>query len=433
MNQLTVDQEKAAEAFFKFLLKKDNTFVLSGGAGVGKTYMMSHIDQYTMSTYRDACKLAGIHQAYDEVIFTATTNRAAGVLEKVIGKTVTTIHSYLNLKPTENHKTGETTLEKTGAWHVQKNKIVFIDEASMVDTKLYDLILESLPGCKIVFVGDHAQMAPIKEEVSPVYQNVQPENFVFLSVPIRNAESPALMDLCSQLRDTVETGIFKPIHAFPGVIEYLDDSQMQAKVAEYFTKPTEQARILCYTNSRVQEFNAHIRNLRKLPDQFIVGEEVIFSRAIVAKSTSISADREGVIRKVGPIVYDTSCSQIFADNKPITYHECEIEVGLAGSFPIRVATDPNRLQQAMKYFAGQKNWASYFHLKNTYADIRIKDACTVYKSQGGTYETIFMDIGNIGTSFDAKQTARMLFVGVSRATTRLFFFGALPGKYIGWT
>ena len=40
-----------------------------------------------------------------------------------------------------------------------------------------------------------------------------------------------------------------------------------------------------------------------------------------------------------------------------------------------------------------------------------------------------MDIGNIGTSFNPQQVARMLFVGASRATTKLYLFGKLPGKY----
>ncbi len=434
MSTLTTDQEKAAQAFFTFLMKGDSIFVLSGGAGVGKTYMMEHIHQNTMKTYEAACKLAGIHQAYDEVVFTATTNRAAGVLEEVIGKRVSTIHSYLNLKVTENHTTGETTLEKNGLWKQHSKKIVFIDESSMVDTTLYKIILETLPGCKIVFVGDHAQMAPIHEEVSPVYKDVAPENFIFLGVPIRNAESPALMALCKQLRETVETGIFAPIQEVPGVIEYVDDSQMQDALAHYFTKPTDKARVLCYTNSRVQSFNQHIRELRKLPEEFVVDEEIIFARAFATKTgTVISADREGCITSVGPLEADLDYENIFSDRKPITYHVCEINMGIAGNITVRIATDPDRLQQAIKHFAGKENWPAYFQLKNTYADIRIKDACTVYKAQGGTYETIFMDIGNIGISFDAKRTARMLFVGASRASTRIFLYGSLPGRYTGWT
>jgi len=42
-----------------------------------------------------------------------------------------------------------------------------------------------------------------------------------------------------------------------------------------------------------------------------------------------------------------------------------------------------------------------------------------------------MDIGNIGTSYDAAQVARMLLVGASRATTKVYLYGRLPAMYHG--
>lgn len=433
MGQLTIDQEKAVDAFFSFLLTDEQVFVLSGGAGVGKTFTMKHISTSLMATYRAACDLMGIDQLYEKSVFTATTNRAASVLEDVIQEPVQTIHRFLNLKVHENHKTGKTSLTKTPSWKKRSGLIVFIDESSMIDSDLYRIIMETLPDCKIVFVGDHAQMAPINEELSPVYKDVDPKNFIFMDKPIRNADTPALIDLCTQLRHTVETGEFAPIMEVPGVIDYLTDQEMQNKITEYFTEPTDSARILCYTNSRVQAYNAHIRELRHLPEYFTVGEKVIFSKNFKTKSgTIIETDRKGVVTDVSSLRTDTASQYIFADNHPITYHECRIETGLTGAITVRVATDPERLNQAMKHFSKLKNWPAYFQLKDTYADIRIEDSCTVYKSQGGTFETIFMDLGNIGTSFNPKQTARMLFVGASRASKRIYLYGKLPGRYAGW-
>jgi len=441
VKQLTIDQEKVVDAFFTFLLTEEKIFVLSGGAGVGKTFVMKHVSTSLISTYKAACQLMNLDQKYKKSIFTATTNKAASVLEDVIQEPVQTIHSFLKLKVHEDRKTGKTQLTKTKNWRKREGLIVFIDESSMIDSELYQIIKETLSDCKIVFVGDHAQMAPINEEVSPIYKDVAPKNFIFLDKPIRNAESPALINLCNQLRNTVETGKFMPIHEVPGIIEYLTDPQMQNKIKEYFLKPTTSARILCYTNSRVQTYNAHIRELRNLPKEFVPGEKIIFARNFKVTTLDIGpnvsdpmhrptvageiikTDRQGIITAVGPLS---------ADDYHCSYHTYTIQTGLSGSVTVRVATDPDWLNRTMKHLYKTKNWAAYFHLRDSYADIRIEDACTVYKSQGATFETIFLDLGNIGTSFNAKQIARMLFVGASRASTRIYLYGKLPGRYTGW-
>ena len=80
-----------------------------------------------MQRYEDACNLMGVSPEFVELAYTATTNKAAEVLEASLGKPVETIHSYLGLKVVENFKTGKTSIEKTDRWKVRKNRIVFID------------------------------------------------------------------------------------------------------------------------------------------------------------------------------------------------------------------------------------------------------------------------------------------------------------------
>ncbi len=71
----------------------------------------------------------------------------------------------------------------------------------------------------------------------------------------------------------------------------------------------------------------------------------------------------------------------------------------------------------------------YFKLKNEYPDLRAADASTVYKAQGSTYDTSFIDVGNIGECNRPDVVARMLYVAVSRARKRVVFYGDLPSKY----
>jgi len=96
---------------------------------------------------------------------------------------------------------------------------------------------------------------------------------------------------------------------------------------------------------------------------------------------------------------------------------------------VPVPVDREHLKQLLKYFANQQDWPTYFRLKNEYPDIRPRDACTVYKSQGSTYDTAFIDLGDIGGCNRPDIVLRMLYVAVSRARTRVVFYGDLPAKY----
>ena len=77
---LNQGQKAAADAFFDFLLTDDKEFIISGPAGVGKTFLMSYIIDHTMTHYHKVCELMGIKPKYTEVQMTATTNKAADVL-----------------------------------------------------------------------------------------------------------------------------------------------------------------------------------------------------------------------------------------------------------------------------------------------------------------------------------------------------------------
>lgn len=429
---LTPDQQKGAEAFFTFLMSDATEFVLSGGAGVGKTFLMSHLCRKVMKDYEDACVMMGIEALFDELVFTATTNKAAEVLEQSLGLPVQTIHSYLGLRVFNDFKTGKQRLEKTGNFTIRHKKIVFIDESSMIDTNLHNIIRGAFKDSKIIYVGDHAQMAPVEEDISPVYLNVDPANFIFLSQAVRNADSPALMSLCAQLRQTVETGEFTNIAPVPGSIEYLNEAQMDEKLHEYFAKQQSDARILCYTNTRVEAYNAYIREIQGLPMEFVPGDVVVTANTYPITSKDIlNVERELTILGIGDEIHTFGHGDLFDDQKPVQYRVITAKTTFGTTINIRVPLDKVRWLAAVKELARQKRWPEHFELKELCADLRFKAACTVYKSQGSTYKTVFIDIGNIGTSYDANQVARMLFVAASRATTKVYLFGRLPTRYRG--
>lgn len=433
--KLTIDQQKASDAFFNFLMSDDAFFVISGSAGTGKTFLMSYLCNVVMDNYSDACKMLGITPCYNSVTFTATTHKAAEVLEQSLKVPVRTVHSFLHLKVSQNYSTGKTLLTKRRDWKPRTNEILFIDECSMINADLMNIILETMQNSKVVFVGDHAQMAPVNESISQIYTLVDASNFAVLEEPVRNAETPALVDLCDQLRETVETGVFHPIKPVPGVIEYLTDNEMQQELQQHFHQLDPSCRILCYTNDRVQQFNQHIReNVRKQTTDYHVGDVLVVASTIITEGgKSLHTEREVIIQQTAKKANPDTILLDKDHELDIYYQEAVVRElhGTENIHVVRIPNDMNVVNQALKHFAKKKAWGYYFTLKDKYVDLRDKAACTVYKAQGSTYDTVFVDIGNIGTSHDAEQVARMLFVAVSRARHKVYLYGRLPSRYIG--
>ena len=425
-SSLNQGQQEAADAFFQFLFSNDKELNISGPGGYGKTYLMGHLIDVIMPRYFETCKLMGVDPQFDGVEMTATTNKAAEQLSQATGRPCETIHSFLNLKVQDDFSTGKSTLTRTKTWRVHERKIVFVDECSMIDSPLYRNIHEATKDCKIVYVGDHCQLAPVMETLSPVYR--QGMKFFVLTEPMRNVGQPALMALCQQLRNTVETGVFNPIQIVPGVIDLMDDEDIQQAIEQEFKEQTNRSRILAYTNKRVVDFNDHIRGLRQLPDHYTVGEKLVSSSAAHLRGGMLSVEQEvellsmaensqlvpiedGVTLEIQPATLMTSIGDVHSD--------------------VPLPVDREHFSALVKYYQREKKWERYFYLKNNFPDLRPHDASTVYKAQGSTYDTVFIDLGNISTCNNHNQVARMLYVAVSRPRNRIIFYGNLAEKYGG--
>lgn len=421
---LNQDQQAAAEGFFQFLLSKDKEFIISGPGGVGKTFLLSHLIDVVIPRYREACRLLGINPIYDEVCMTALTNKAVEVLYTATKEPSQTIHSLLNLRVKDDYKTGRSELIPTNNYKILYTKIIFIDEASMIDYPLLKMIRDTTQDCKIIYVGDHCQLPPIKEPVSPVYSRDLP--LFELKQQMRNSGQPALMNVCQQLRDTVETGVFNPIQLVPGVIDHLDDAQMEQEIEHYFKVPSNN-RILAYTNQRVVEYNNYIRELRQLKGTYVVGERLINNSAIQLHDRMIPIEKELQIswlsKNVKPIEIE--------DGVHLEVRYADLRAKYVTYLNIPLPEDREHFSALLKHYAKTKNWKKYFHLKNTYPDLRPKDAITIHKSQGSTYDNVFIDLSNLSTCHNKNLAARLLYVAFSRASKRVFLYGDLAPKYGG--
>lgn len=410
MTNLTSCQESAAKQFMSFLCTPAKHMVISGPPGVGKTFMLNHMIEMLPSSHRIATILGA--EPLNNVVVSATTNKAAEVLQERFKTQVKTIHSALGLMVRDDYRTGESITTKGKNFQPLSDTLVLLDEASMADTPLLNLIEEGTrKNCKIVFIGDHCQLAPVSEQISPVFNSGYLTSY--LNTQMRTNISPELTLLNTQLRETVETGVFRPIIPVPGVIDFFGDDVMRGAMQTHFIQQESPGhKILAYTNNTVQGYNQYIRTKKNLPLTIQVGDVVVSNNSIECGSTRTVIEKNYVVYSVSEVLYDDVVPYYLVDIGAGTY--------------VRQPEDYSELQKFIKLAADRKDWVEYFRLKNGFADLRFSYASTVHKSQGSTYHTVYIDIGDLCVCKDISQLARLLYVAVSRATTRVVFYGNPP-------
>lgn len=395
---------------------------ISGGAGTGKSFFISKVAD-------DILKHKGPHSNLQHVAITATTNKAAAVLKNTMQHRrgeIETIYSFMNLRVHNNVNDGTQKVVPTAKWTVHHRVLIIVDEASMVNKSLFDYIDKGTTNeCKILFVGDKNQLAPVKENISPVYTNSFSESF--LVTPVRNSGQQALMDLCEQAKETVLTGKFSPIEEVPGVIDFVTGNQMKGIMEREYNKEDAARRILCYTNKRAIDYNLYVRSLRGYTEHYAEGEILTNnSSAELVDKTRLYTDQMVKVIQRGVPYLDSG----IVPGAEVEMIELEVEDPDTGTaYTIIVCADPADRQQVLNYWKSHKKWDRFFKFRDNHPDLRSVASSTTHKAQGSTYESVIVDLADIGKSTQLEQTARLQYVALSRPKSRLYIRGELPARY----
>lgn len=441
--ELNVDQAKAEEEFVDFLFNpEEREMKLIGPGGTGKSYLVSKLITRSLEMYKQNCKLIGIEPEFDQYKLTAMTNKAAQELADATGMDVVTAHSFLNLTIKPNFTTGKQDLKRTANWTIHEGFIIFVDEAFMMDSDLLDELRSATMRCKIVFVGDNCQLDPVEAAASPI--ELLKVRTVELTINERQSKNPDgtpappyLKDLADLFRENVKnqvaaakfntTAPWPDIQLVPGYIDHVDDAGLEALLNGQFKVPNGRNLIMGYTNSRVNDYNNYLRGVRGQSVLFEAGEVLISNDTYERNRFRIKNEQTIQLESVDPTV---AYLRICGMDVPAQY------VRIVGhpDQNIPVIVDRDFHKEAIKYASKQAkskqtNWEPYFQLKNDFADFRPRDACTVHKAQGSSKDTVIIDLTNIGACNFNVQTARMLYVALSRARYRIILYGNLPEKY----
>ena len=197
---LNKEQNDAYGKILAFLLGSDQGIILDGSGGTGKSFLIAYMYQNLLRDYQN---LAGVltGNTLSKLAVSSTTNKACKSLSAILKGYVPTIHSLLNLTLTIDYKTGMENLTPTQNYSIQSDTIFIIDECSQINKELFRYILKNR-SCKFIFVGDKSQLSPVKEVISPVYQ----QGYQVLSLKqYMRQQKPELIqlaDICKQAVDT---------------------------------------------------------------------------------------------------------------------------------------------------------------------------------------------------------------------------------------
>lgn len=422
---------------FKAFLDDDDAWdmYITGRAGTGKTWGLNDLAIYCLANEID-------------MVASAYTHKALGELAKRLPAEVIlqTLHSFLCKRPTINaNATNSKHIESSKKQgNTAKTSVLFVDEYSMVGERDYcDLVIEQEEGLKIVWIGDPYQIPAVKD-IQVVYPRGDYQ--VMLKEQKRKSTNNPLCDTVEQMVSFIEGEPIVPLAENSNFI------RGQNLVEAYDQCATSDKVILTYTNQNVQYLNERIQGY-----SFPKPGDMLFSPTtqkrfefmnLVDSPTCIELPfgdplmldskfktLEYLVRQgtqFAELITEEGDSVVMAfkfghyDYK--TYLE-ELKIAAAGANANieKELADVKAVKWAKKNYnhplakARAKAWRNFLSFNECVICLDFTHALTIHKSQGSTYDTVFLDLEDIhiAAKYDFQLYLRLMYVALSRASNKV--------------
>lgn len=439
-------QEAAIDLLSLFLAERGERpcFLLTGYAGTGKTSLVSALTK----------AMAALNQS---TVLLAPTGRAAKVMSHYSGTNAYTIHKWIY--HTESKPDQVTDIKFSLAFNKDKNTLFIIDEASMIDQYLLRDLIQFIyqgEGCKMLLLGDEAQLPPVGYEESPALQLNELESlgltvhYAQLTTVARQAQDSGILNNATMVRQLVEHPSQAPKCVIDLVkaaedVSLLPGNEMVAEIERSYDEVgLEETLIITRSNKRTNMYNQGVRaQLLWKEDMLQTGDRIMVSRnnyffteqydglPFLANGDMLEVVRlRGERELYGYHFVDASLRSLD--------YEWEVDVVLWLDTLLTDTPEKNYELQRDLYTKIAEDYPE-IHTKKEMREkvaaspyynalqVRYAYAVTCHKSQGGQWKRVFIDPGLLAESTEdetanssVKQNLRWLYTALTRATEKIY-------------
>lgn len=444
----TGEQEITIESFVNFLFspKTDAIFLLKGYAGTGKTTLISALVK-TLDQLKQKCVLL------------APTGRAAKVFSHYAGHPAYTIHRKIYRQRTFSNELDNFVMNA----NLHQHTLFIVDEASMIANEglsggmfgtgrlLDDLIhyVYAGQGCRLMLIGDTAQLPPVGEEESPALSASMLEGYGLevtehcLTQVVRQEQDSGILYNATSLRQYIAEEEYFSLprikaDGFPD-IRIISGGELIDIINECYDKAgMDETMIICRSNKRANLYNKGIRNtILYREDELNTGDLLMVAKnnyywgADCKEMDFIANGDIAVVRRVRRTheMYGFRFADVtlcFPD-----YNDLELDVKilldtLHSDAPALTREESDRLFQAVQEDYGditvkrermkkikEDTWYNALQVKYAYA-------VTCHKAQGGQWQRVFVDQGYMTEEMLTPDYYRWLYTAFTRATEVLY-------------
>jgi len=443
----TDDQSAALKKIAGYICDNNNDviFLMTGYAGTGKTSVISSVVK-TLDLLRMRSVLL------------APTGRAAKVLSSYSGNQAFTIHKKIYRQRSSKDGFGTFSLDR----NLHKDTFFIVDEASMVsnsssDASLFgsgrvldDLIEYVYSGidCKLILVGDTAQLPPVGSDVSPALDQSALGSYGFglisceLKQVVRQSESSGVLMNATRVR--LQVAEKSLVHPSLDCINFNDTRRITGEElideisTAYGTCGMDGTIIVVNSNKQANRYNQGIRNRIFFREEEISTGDMV----MVVKNNYFLLNEEeegagfianGDIAEVKKIKrYEERYGFRFADMVlKFTDYDLELESKVMMDV-LNLDTPALPAEKNKELF--QSVLADYFHIKSrrqqydavkkdpyfNALQIKFSYAVTCHKAQGGQWERVFIDQGMFNRNPISIDYLRWFYTALTRSTDKVY-------------
>lgn len=435
---------------FIFATEKNEVFMLRGYAGTGKTTIIGSV-------------VTNLWKAMKKSVLLAPTGRAAKVITNYSGRTAHTIHKHIYFP--RKQRGGGVRFVLSPNKH--RDTLFIVDEASMIpdspsDSKLFengslldDLVQYVYSGhnCKLVLIGDTAQLPPVNLDLSPALSentlllNYNKEVRVMeLDEVVRQQLDSGILFNATNLREQIQSEYYDNFafrtQGFADIVRLVDGYEIQDAIdTSYRDHGREETAIIVRSNKRANLYNQQIRGRILFQENELSAGDflmVVKNNYFWIKSTTDA----GFIAN-GDIL---EVLEIFAFKDLYGFRFAEVKVQMVdypqmkpfetvlmldtitAETPALPYEEGNRLyQEVMKDYEGEtSNYKKFMKVKNNKffnaLQVKFSYAVTCHKSQGGQWKNVFIEQPYAPNGID-RDYLRWLYTAVTRASEKLYLIG----------